>query len=290
MEKLLEIKNLKKTYDHKEVLKDISIVLNQGEIIGLIGKNGAGKTTLMKILLGLTSFDYGSIEYKGDRSYLQKYEVMSQFGYLLECKLFEYLNGFDNLYVSEKYANSPKNKNELKGKILELLNFVDLPNNHKMVKGYSFGMKQRLGLVLALMGNPKVLILDEPFVGLDPMGVEHFKRYIFEMKEKRGITILISSHQLSEIEQICDRYLFIRDKKVKEIVKINNEKIKIILHNPTSKLIKKLKSIVYVNQNEISFSKNMQLLDTVLKLIYLEKGEIQDIDIENTGLENLFKE
>lgn len=290
MEKLLEIKNLKKTYDHKEVLKDISIVLNQGEIIGLIGKNGAGKTTLMKILLGLTSFDYGSIEYKGDRSYLQKYEVMSQFGYLLECKLFEYLNGFDNLYVSEKYANSPKNKNELKGKILELLNFVDLPNNHKMVKGYSFGMKQRLGLALALMGNPKVLILDEPFVGLDSMGVEHFKRYIFEMKEKRGITILISSHQLSEIEQICDRYLFIRDKKVKEIVKINNEKIKIILHNPTSKLIKKLKSIVYVNQNEISFSKNMQLLDTVLKLIYLEKGKIQDIDIENTGLENLFKE
>lgn len=286
---ILKVESLSKKYNETTILDKVSFGINQGEIVGLLGRNGSGKTTLMKVILGLTAFDGGKVLFKEKDNYLEKPELMSEFGYLLDCKLFEYLNAYDNLYVFDKYASSNRSKKELRKKIIELLAFADLPNDKKVVKGFSFGMKQRLGLALSLLENPKFLLLDEPFVGLDPLGVEQLQTTIFEMREKYGITILISSHQLSEIEQMCDRYLYIESKHIKEVPKEENIKIKITLKAPQKKLIQALKNQVLIKENEICLNYDISLLNDLLKFIYAEDGEIEKLSIENHNLSSLFK-
>ncbi|MGG5343718.1 ABC transporter ATP-binding protein [Enterococcus sp. AZ192] len=289
MSTILKVDHLHKRYGKAVILDNVSFEINQGEIIGLLGRNGSGKTTLMKVILGLTSFDAGRITFKGDSDYLKKSNLMDEFGYLLDCKLFEYLSAYDNLYVIDKYKKSNKSKKELHDKIIELLAFADLPNNKKVVKGFSFGMKQRLGLALSLLEDPKFLILDEPFVGLDPLGVEDLQKTIFEMREKYGITILISSHQLSEIEQMCDRYLYIEDKKIQKVSKIENKQIKIHLKTPASKLVQELEQQTSLNGDVLILNDDIDLLNKILKIIYLNGGAIENISIESEDLNSLFK-
>ena len=164
---ILKACNLGKSYGEQEVLTNINFDIQSGDIVRLIGKNGCGKTTLMKMILGFTSLTKGDIQFEGDSNYYTKREALNKIGFLLDCKLFEDFSAYDNLKLFSMYS-SVSNKKNLDERIDKLLTFVGLENSKKPVKSYSFGMKQRLGLALALLDDPEFLILDEPFVGLDP--------------------------------------------------------------------------------------------------------------------------
>lgn len=147
------------------------------EIVGLIGKNGAGKTTLMKGLLGLLQFDQGTIRFLDNAEYVNNPIMMDDLGYLIECRLYDHLSASENIGIHWRYSGRPAD-DEMKSKIKETLAFVGLKDSRQKVSAFSFGMKQRLGLALAIISEPKLLILDEPFVGLDPVGIKAFKEYL----------------------------------------------------------------------------------------------------------------
>ncbi len=199
MEKLLEIKNLKKSYNDKRVLDIDSLEIEESSIYGLIGKNGAGKSTLMKIVLGLVKKDDGMIKVFGQElnSKNQK-EFNRNLGAIIENPSFyDHLTGYENLEIICKLKGIKKD--EIK-KTLDLvgLNNVGKKKSHE----YSLGMKQRLGIAMALIGSPKLLILDEPINGLDPQGIEEMRNLFRNIVRNSSTSILISSHILDEIEKI----------------------------------------------------------------------------------------
>lgn len=285
---ILKACNLGKSYGEQEVLTNINFDIQSGDIVGLIGKNGCGKTTLMKMILGFTSLTKGDIQFEGDSNYYTKREALNKIGFLLDCKLFEDFSAYDNLKLFSMYS-SVSNKKNLDERIDKLLTFVGLENSKKPVKSYSFGMKQRLGLALALLDDPEFLILDEPFVGLDPTGVRVLLDYIVKLRREKGVTILISSHQLHEIEEICDYFLFINDKKsIETHSKLGENKIIIILDHVVPELEHRLKGLVDIKEDQIFLPHDMSLINSILKLIYKYDGEIKDI-IMNDSIEELFR-
>lgn len=280
MNTIIEIRNLKKQYGNHLVIEDVNLNINKGEIVGLIGKNGSGKTTLMKMILGFTQKDQGDIFFSSE---------MKKVGYLLDCKFFEYMNGYENLKVIHGYSSVKIKSEEIDNKIRQLLKFVDLPVDNKVVKGYSFGMKQRLGVALALMDDPDLLILDEPFVGLDPVGVESFISLIKNLSKVEKKTILVSSHQLSEIEQICDRYILIENKTLIDVGKANQVKIK-IRTNGSVVLLKEIfgNNVQVSDIGEIMVIKDINVLNVILENIYSHNLKIVGFEMENDGLTSLF--
>lgn len=199
MEKLLEIKNLKKSYNDKRVLDIDSLEIKESSIYGLIGKNGAGKSTLMKIVLGLVKKDDGTIKVFGQElnSKNQK-EFNRNLGALIENPSFyDHLTGYENLEIICKLKGIKKDE------IKKTLDLVGLNNvGKKKSREYSLGMKQRLGIAMALIGSPKLLILDEPINGLDPQGIEEMRNLFRNIVRNSSTSILISSHILDEIEKI----------------------------------------------------------------------------------------
>lgn len=281
MSSLIKISKLKKKYGNHLILNDVDLEIKQGEVVGLIGKNGSGKTTLMKMILGFTRQNKGTIHFTSDTS---------KIGYLLDCKFFEYMSGYENLKVIQGYRTETQSPKVLDSKIRQLLKFVDLPVDNKSVKGYSFGMKQRLGLALALMNEPDFLILDEPFVGLDPVGVEAFIRYIKNLSKIEGKTILISSHQLSEIEQICDRFVLIENHTLTDVDQATKTTIKLTTTGTTSQLNAAFEdSIKIASDGSITITKDMDSLNFILERIYDNNMKITDFEIENDGLASLFE-
>ncbi len=224
MNTILRACHLNKSFGKQEVLTDLNFEIHRGDIVGLIGKNGCGKTTLMKMILGLTPRTKGEIQFEGDSEYTTKRNSLNKIGFLLDCKLFEDFSAYDNLKLFSMYSSSI-DKSGLDKRINKLLKFVGLDSSKKLVKSYSFGMKQRLGLALALLDDPEFLILDEPFVGLDPAGVRVLLDYIVKLRREEKVTILISSHQLHEIEEICDYFLFINGKSIETHTKLGKNKI-----------------------------------------------------------------
>ncbi|RIM63174.1 ABC transporter ATP-binding protein, partial [Staphylococcus xylosus] len=183
--KLLSMENINKKIKRKHVLKDITFSLEKGQIIGLVGGNGAGKTTLMKVILGLSNYQSG--KFKKHIS-----TAKNDIGALIEAPgLYPFLTGYDNMKLIDE---DPDNKNiELIIKELKMEKFI-----HTKVKTYSLGMKQKLGIALAFLNHPQLVILDEPMNGLDPKAVKNVREAIISLREQ-GVTFLISSHILSEL-------------------------------------------------------------------------------------------
>lgn len=291
MEYLLEVKNVNKRFGDHTVLKDISFNIKPGEIVGLVGRNGMGKTTLMKCILGLTKIDSGEISFKGENEYYEDKAMMDEIGYLLDCKLFENLNAYENIKIQEWYKGRHHGRKEEKRIIENILKLVDLKNDAKKVKQYSFGMKQRLGLALALLGETKLLILDEPFVGLDPIGIQTIREFILKVSKERKMAILISSHQLSEIEDICERYLFIsnsqfisykNDNRKKVVIYTNElipEEVKAFLLNEDSKLENQM----------LSFWFDENVFNSIIEYFVKNEITIRDIELQKIKLDVLFK-
>ncbi len=216
MEKiLLETNSLIKDYKGVRVLDNVNIKLGKGKIYGLIGKNGAGKTTLMRMIAGLGFPTSGSITMFGhsDRQNLEK--ERSRIGFMIEYpSINSSMTAKENILLHRTIKGIPNEEIED-----ELLSLVGLDNvKNKKVRNYSLGMKQRLGIAIALVGSPELLILDEPINGLDPIGLVDIRNLLHRLCEKNGITILLSSHNLAELYQVATDYIFIdNDKIVKEI-------------------------------------------------------------------------
>lgn len=200
MNAIIRTKNLCKCYKKTTALDNVSLHIPQGAVYGLIGNNGAGKTTLMRILSNLQSQSAGTVI---------KAETI-KIGAIIETPaLYPTLSAKGNLKYQLKICGCPSK--EVKPKIAELLELVHLKDTRKMVMNYSLGMKQRLALAMALVGEPDFLILDEPLNGLDPEGIKDFRAIIARLNKEFGVTIMISNHILSELQKMANHYGFLKN-------------------------------------------------------------------------------
>lgn len=214
MEYVIQSFNLDKVYRRKKVLNSISINVPKGSIYGLVGRNGAGKTTLMRVLCGLAEVNEGNYKLFNSEDLNECYKRL---GILIEKPgIYEDMTAIDNMEYFRKLYGIPE-----KETMRNLLDAVDLDwKNKKKVRNFSLGMKQRLGIAISLIGNPDLLILDEPINGLDPQGVFEIRKLLIKLNEEKGITILISSHILSELFKMATNYGIIENGKlIKEITK-----------------------------------------------------------------------
>lgn len=207
MNQIVTTQNLSKRYGSKYCVKDINLSVSEGDIFGFLGPNGAGKSTTLKMILGLMRPTYGNVkvfgkDFEGNRQF-----ILSQTGSLIESpSYYAHLSGLENMRIVQRLRDIPE-KN-----VWEALKIVRLENQKdKKVGQYSLGMKQRLGIAMALLSIPKLLILDEPTNGLDPAGIGEIRELIKSLPKRYGMTVLISSHLLSEIEQIATSVGIIND-------------------------------------------------------------------------------
>lgn len=198
----LAVKELRKTIRGKEIIKGISFELHEGEVFGFLGPNGAGKTTTIRMLVGLIRPTSGTVAICGYDLHRQFTDAIRQIGCIVENpEMYPYLTGWENL---EHFARMIPGIGA--DRIMEVAKLVGLEQRiHDRVGMYSLGMRQRLGIAQALLGKPKVLILDEPTNGLDPAGIREMRAFIRFLAETEGLSVLVSSHLLSEIQLMCDR-------------------------------------------------------------------------------------
>lgn len=211
---MLKIENLSKKFPGNDFysLSDVSLEIEKGEIVGLIGKNGAGKSTLMKMMAKSQKPTSGKISYNGT-DINSNDNVLEDFGIMIEPVFYPEMSVIDNL----KFYLKLHGKKELYPNIERTLKLVELwESRNRKPKGFSFGMKQRTALAIALVAEPDFLILDEPFVGLDPVSVQKLIDILKKWSSERQISMLISSHQLGELEALCNRYIYIEGGKLAE--------------------------------------------------------------------------
>lgn len=205
-ELVLSVKGLRKVIGKREIIKGLDFELKQGEVFGFLGPNGAGKTTTIRMLVGLIKPTAGSIQICGYDVATDFSKALSYLGCIVENpELYPYLSGWDNLNHFARMLNGVG-----ANRILEVVKQVGLAERiHDKVKTYSLGMRQRLGIAQALLGKPKLLILDEPTNGLDPAGIREMREFIRFLAEEQGLSVFVSSHLLSEIQLMCDRVAII---------------------------------------------------------------------------------
>lgn len=216
MKSIIKIDRVGKVIKNKTILSEVSMEIEKGEIFGLIGPNGAGKTTLMKLMCGLSAISYGNIYIDGQSLIKYGNTVCTKVGALIEnVGAYEKFSGFKNLRLLANMYDNVKDTD-----IYEIVDMVDLKDAiHNKVNTYSLGMRQRLGIAMALLNNPKVLILDEPMNGIDIDGVRDMRAMLDYLAKEKGVTVIISSHILGEMDKLCDRAAFIKNGKVVGIAK-----------------------------------------------------------------------
>ena len=216
MEKLvISLQNIGKDYGKFRAVDNVTLNVKQGDIYGLIGKNGAGKTTLFKMILGLSDPSEGSVSINGSSDMASLLKEREKIGFFVGQNFFSYLNANDNIeYYRRLKGIEDKNETE------RVLKIVGLYGVNKPFKEYSMGMKQRLGIANAILGSPSIIILDEPINGLDPQGIVEVRNMLKMLNEKYGMTLIVSSHILSELDLVATRFGIIdKGVLVKEINK-----------------------------------------------------------------------
>lgn len=215
---ILQTHNLEKKYGQHVVLDNLNLSLEKGKIYGLIGKNGAGKTTFMRLVCKLSFPTGGSIELFGKSKEKEYTAELSKVGVLIEYpSLFGKMTAKENLRINQIIRGAKTTKSE--EELLKLVGLGDV--GKKKVKDFSLGMRQRLGIAIAVQSNPELLILDEPVNGLDPIGVIEIRELIKELNEKYGMTIIISSHNLPELFQTATDYIILDKGVVKKVISQN---------------------------------------------------------------------
>jgi len=293
---ILKTTNLTKTFKDKNVVSNVNMNIKKGEIYGFLGPNGAGKTTIMKLITNLVKPTEGEIEIFGEKLTNTSYEVLKRMGTIIEYPVFyDKVTGRDNLELHCEYMGY--HNKEAIDKALDLVDLKDIEN--KAVKDYSLGMKQRLGIARAILTKPELLILDEPINGLDPIGIKDMRNLLRMLNKEYGMTILISSHILSEIEQIADTIAVINNGRLVEEVsmeEIRGEKSEYI-----EIVTKDCSKAAFVLENNLNIT-NIRVEENTLIRIYdlgLSQNEISkalilnDVNIEainkkNNSLEDHF--
>ncbi len=208
---MIEISNLTKKYHTGVAVDDISFTVDKGEIVGLLGPNGAGKSTTMNILTGYLSYTEGSVKIDGLEVVEHPYEIKKKIGYLPEQPpLYPNMTVYDYLKFVYELKKVKGNKKEDLESLMEVVNLSDMKG--RLIKNLSKGYKQRVGLAAAMIGDPEILILDEPTVGLDPVQIIEIRNLIKELGQDK--TVILNSHILPEVSAICDRIIIINNGKI----------------------------------------------------------------------------
>ena len=293
---ILRCENLDKKIRKKQILKNVSVELYEGDILGFIGPNGAGKTTTIKLILGLQGITSGKVEINGYDVEKNFEKAIKQVGAIVENPdLYMYLTGFQNLkLISNLYKNMDNNR------INEVVKLVGLENriNDKVSK-YSLGMRQRLGIAQAILHKPNLLILDEPTNGLDPEGIKEVRELLLKLAKEEKMAIFISSHNLAELDNFCNKICIIKNGQIIEtntiselkketqipeyIIEVDNtKKIKTLIQN--AELIDKNYFKIAIQKENIPFIvKQLVNNDISIYSICEESLTLEDAFIKKTG-------
>ena len=273
MGNIIEVKNLNKSFGKKKVLNNVSLSVSEGEIVGFIGPNGAGKTTTIKLILGLQKIDSGTVVINGYDIVKDFKKAIEKVGAIVESPdLYMYLSGLDNLKMIASMYNGVDSK-----RIDEIVKLVGLENRIKdKVSKYSLGMRQRLGIAASLIHSPNVLILDEPTNGLDPEGIKELRALLKKLAKKEKMGVLISSHNLSELESFCTDVCLIKNGEI-----LTTASIEEIRKADKSSYLFKLDKTTGL---EDLLSKDDKVINDTLVKMFIDEEDVPDMMLK------LFKE
>ena len=295
--KVLECCDLYKKFGKKEILKGISLEANEGDILGFIGPNGAGKTTTIKLILGLQSITSGSVKINGFDIQKDFTKAIQKVGTIVENPdLYMYMSGYENLKMfSNLYSGITKER------IDEVIKFVGLENRIKdKVSKYSLGMRQRLGIAQAILHKPNLLVLDEPTNGLDPEGIKQIKDLIVKLAKEENMAVLISSHNLLELESFCTKVTIIKNGEIvetstiEEAKKVNKDSIYHLVVDKTTEVLNILENKLEKldDENIQVYAKKEEIPEIIEKLVtsgvkiysvYPEEMSLEDAFLKKTG-------
>ncbi len=292
MEKIvLECNNLHKKFGKKEVIKNVSTTVEAGDILGFIGPNGAGKTTTIKLILGLQKIDKGTVKINGYDITKDFEKAIARVGAIVENPdLYMYLTGYKNLkLIARMYKNVDK------ARIDEVVKLVGLQEriNDKVSK-YSLGMRQRLGIAQAILHKPNILILDEPTNGLDPEGIRELRELLQKLAKEEQMAILISSHNLAELDSFCTKICIIQNGEVietKEITKLKAEastNYTIFKISNTDNIKNIVENANVLNSAEFKILAEPKEVATIVKKLVENNIEVYRIEEDITTLEDAF--
>lgn len=294
MEKaILSVENLYKNFGKKEILKNVSFEIGSGDILGFIGPNGAGKTTTIKLILGLQSITKGRVLINGFDIEREFEKAIEKVGAIVENPdLYMYLTGYENLQLM---ANLYKGID--KKRIDEVVKLVKLENriNDKVSK-YSLGMRQRLGIAQAILHKPSLLILDEPTNGLDPEGIKEMRELLLELAKKEGMGILISSHNLAELDNLVNKVCIIKSGEIietsgiSEIKKEEKANYKLFEVNDISKIKEILPGAIIMDKNKFKIDAVKEEVPEIVELLVSKNISIYEVRKEEKSLEEAFFE
>lgn len=293
---ILRITSLKKRFGDKEVLKGLDLSVPEHSIFGFIGKNGAGKTTTMKVVLGLMKADEGEITVAGEPVVYGQTDTNRHIGYLPDVpEYYSFMTAAEYLTFCGEITGMKKT--DLKARVKELLDLVGLGGEKHRIKGFSRGMKQRLGIAQALLNHPKLLICDEPTSALDPVGRKEILDILLAVREQT--TVLFSTHILSDVERICTDVAFLNDGVVTMQGKLADIKagyrtekymLEVERESDISKLTAAFSDCKKIGQNQMEFSEKEHTLFEVLQYITDQRIPVLKIERMEPSLESLFME
>lgn len=293
---MLQITNLKKRFGDKEVLAGLDLSVPEHSVFGFVGKNGAGKTTTMKIILGLLKPDNGEIFVSGDKVRYGQTSTNRYIGYLPDVpEFYPFMTAREYLKLCGESLEMEKS--EIQTRSEELLSLVGLSAENNRIKGFSRGMKQRLGIAQALLGHPKILICDEPTSALDPIGRKDILDILLSAKEQT--TVLFSTHILSDVERICTNVAFLDNGKIamqgeiSELKNISNTHefiVETIKTEDAKCLSRTFDNIRKIEKSTLIFSGDQSKMFEVLAFITEHKISVSKIERVEPSLETLFME
>lgn len=290
---ILKCENLNKKFGKKQILKNVSFEIEEGDILGFIGPNGAGKTTTIKLILGLQSITQGKVTINGYDVEKDFTKAIKKVGAIVENPdLYMYLSGYDNLkLISNLYKEIDEKRIE------EVIKLVKLENRIKdKVSKYSLGMRQRLGIAQAILHKPNLLILDEPTNGLDPEGIKEMRDLLINLAKNENIAILISSHNLAELDNLCNKVCIIKNGQIIETSKIGDIKKtskneQFILEIENTKSIKDLyKEAIILDERTFKITIEKQNIPEIIFNLAKNNIKIYEVKKEEKSLEEAFFE
>lgn len=287
---ILKVEKLSKRIGNKEILKDVSFEINEGDILAFIGPNGAGKTTTIKCILGLQKITSGKVLINGYDIKKNYTKAIRKVGCLVESPdVYMYLSGYDNLKLQASYYKDCTDDD-----LIKVINLVGLESRiDDKVSKYSLGMRERLGIAIALVHNPNLLILDEPTNGLDPEGIKALRELLLELS-KKGVAILISSHNLSELESFCNRVCIlskgriIEETSIEEIRKIDENKYIIKVDDIKSSLSLIKDKYTKIDDNYFEVISSEEEIAALISKLVRKKIKIYEVKKEVLSLEEAF--
>lgn len=293
---ILTITNLHKHFGDKEVLKGLNMTVPQGSVFGFIGKNGAGKTTTMKAVLGLMKPDEGSIEVDGKKVTYGQAAANHSYGYLPDVpEFYSFMTAPEYLKFCGEITGMSSQR--IKGRSEELLRLVGLEGEKHRIKGFSRGMKQRLGIAQALMNEPKLLICDEPTSALDPVGRKEILNILWEARQQT--TVVFSTHILSDVERICTDIAFLNDgvvgmqgklSDIKSAYRTDEYIIEFECDVDASRVMKQFSGVRLIEHDKLAFYENEHSVFEVMGFLADRHIPVLKIERAEPTLESLFME